>query len=811
MDASRPPFDDRYGRRDEASRPPPGAEYNPERTGLRPGPYDDRFRIERERAEMEQREMERRERAYSGNEMGRHSMHPQDMREPPRTQVPYGRPADPRDGREPWARPGSDPSFRAPMDHQRAHPDYPPTSAPYAHHSPVYQPAPADRYGPPGPQHAQLPPGSHPQPYESPERARMGLPHSQAPQGPRLRPGEKSPPPPSIVYNHAQGPAPTDAQRLRQGEDTGPLNHQRNLLMVQENRKGRVSPLPQAVQGVQPQQPGPAAEPGIKSEFGRMFSGIGSGVGTMGLSSPIASGASGPFTNASLAKRDEVDSSAADSAPDGNGNGNGSGKAQKGRRRKLKDEGADDDNSERLTPGAKAKRVKGQQHHHQYVQPGGHGFGAFDDVLFTGLTGTNSHHHAHGQHHHHHHHAHDGGAAQGSAPFKNLKGGTPVPPSSDKNGPGPYHHHHHHHHGGRVGQGQTPKPVQEAPPVMPPKPSTKVNSSAVLQTVANQPRNHLGDFIYEVDVKASRLVPTTATTRGYTTTPKPLPWSVIEGKLNCTLTVKVPRVHLATSAMEEITSRGYLWGTDVYSDDSDVVAACIHSGWIKGEWPEDLDITMADIDVETDKRRKGKNGGNEALDPNSEGIIAKCPNVPMTVPPNRDLHVNIVILPKLVKYGGSTRFGITSREFGGEHGPRNVRHDGLSFQVLNVRWVANGAKPQARLRGKARRERMRKAMQEVKGTFGNVNGEKTSRRTDEVVTEIPGNWFRKNTDGVQEPEQQKERQPSEGDKENHVDGGAAAQGDENKEDAPGKGDVAMEEATEQSVKANEGEEAERVA
>ena len=45
-------------------------------------------------------------------------------------------------------------------------------------------------------------------------------------------------------------------------------------------RGGRISPLPQAVQGVQGQIRGPASEPGIKNEFGKMFSGIGSGVGS---------------------------------------------------------------------------------------------------------------------------------------------------------------------------------------------------------------------------------------------------------------------------------------------------------------------------------------------------------------------------------------------------------------------------------------------------------------------------------------------------------------------------------------------------
>lgn len=82
----------------------------------------------------------------------------------------------------------------------------------------------------------------------------------------------------------------------RVGDDIS-LPHQqqtpRSLLAVQtENgrRGGRNSPLPQAVQGAQGQLSGPAGEPGIRSEFGRMFSGIGSGVG-----SALAS--TGPGTN----------------------------------------------------------------------------------------------------------------------------------------------------------------------------------------------------------------------------------------------------------------------------------------------------------------------------------------------------------------------------------------------------------------------------------------------------------------------------------------------------------------------------------
>jgi hypothetical protein len=187
--------------------------------------------------------------------------------------------------------------------------------------------------------------------------------HSQQP--PRSRPLDDVPPPLSSAPfpGGGGGGHPFDSARNRNIDDpSGPGVHQRNLLAIQEiNRKGRVSPLPQAVQGAQPQQPGPAAEPGIKSEFGRMFAGIGSGVGGVGgLSSPVTSAPMVQYINAALAKRDETENPAPEAGPEG------APKAQRGRRRKLNtEESRDDDSSGRITPvGRGAKRVRGHAHHH---------------------------------------------------------------------------------------------------------------------------------------------------------------------------------------------------------------------------------------------------------------------------------------------------------------------------------------------------------------------------------------------------------------------------------------------------------------
>ena len=64
-------------------------------------------------------------------------------------------------------------------------------------------------------------------------------------------------------------------------------------------RTGRASPLPQAVQGAQAQPMMSGKDPGIKSEFGRMFSGLGSGLGssTPSRGSPMPQNGHGSFSH----------------------------------------------------------------------------------------------------------------------------------------------------------------------------------------------------------------------------------------------------------------------------------------------------------------------------------------------------------------------------------------------------------------------------------------------------------------------------------------------------------------------------------
>lgn len=267
--------------------------------------------------------------------------------------------------------------------------------------------------------------------------------------------------------------------------------------------------------------------------------------------------------------------------------------------------------------------------------------------------------------------------------------------------------------------------------------------------MADRPRKHLGDVVYSVVLKPAKLE-STHSKFGYSTTPRPLPMDMIKDNENSSLTVKVPRVHLTPSSREEITARRAVWGTDVYTDDSDVVAACIHAGWIRGEWSGDVDVDLLDLQKPVSKSKQRILPAEQHLE-----VLDSVPaSGPIHVPADRDLHVTLLILPPLEKYASTTRYGIQSREFGGTYNGRKSTHDGLSFMILSVRWV-DGAAPQSRLRGKARRERIRKAMSEVNRSQVLDLGEK------EVLAKLAAREH-----AVAKGREAKQRN-GEGDKENH--------------------------------------------
>lgn len=232
-----------------------------------------------------------------------------------------------------------------------------------------------------------------------------------------------------------------------------------------------------------------------------------------------------------------------------------------------------------------------------------------------------------------------------------------------------------------------PTPVRE--------PRTVVNIEPVRSSVAHFPRHHLGSTLY-----APRIgTPTTKTPLesakfGYTSTPQPIPR--FEGKENCTFTIRVPRFRIDAARREEICGRRALWGTGIYTDDSDPVAAAIHSGFIRGSWGDDVDESILDLEI--------KDTYQHAPQPSKEEADSDRPRVPPVPPTDKDLHITLLILPKLDRYDSSVLFGIKSRTWDGSH-------DGMSFQVLRIDWVEEGAGRGEERGGEARRKRLRNLMQ----------------------------------------------------------------------------------------------------
>ncbi|RHZ82267.1 hypothetical protein Glove_110g81 [Diversispora epigaea] len=134
---------------------------------------------------------------------------------------------------------------------------------------------------------------------------------------------------------------------------------------------------------------------------------------------------------------------------------------------------------------------------------------------------------------------------------------------------------------------------------------------------------------------------------------------------NGILEVWVSSKHL-TWNNKKVRSR-FLWGTDIYTDDSDVVAVLIHTGYFIP-------------------------------------LISKW----SSNPPNHDLCVTIRVLPKLVQYTATVRNQYQSRPWGNHHG--------VSYKIEKICEMKNG-EAIGRSISKGRKERLRRFHQMRKRAF----------------------------------------------------------------------------------------------
>lgn len=232
-----------------------------------------------------------------------------------------------------------------------------------------------------------------------------------------------------------------------------------------------------------------------------------------------------------------------------------------------------------------------------------------------------------------------------------------------------------------------------------------VLSHEIRDGVKQFPRHHLGSQLYRPTLGLATSAFTLLNSKfGYHSRFKSMP--LFEGKANCTFTIRVPRYYLSRDQRELICLDRNLYGTDIYSDDSDPVAAAIHCGWIRGEWPEEVDVSL----FQTGSPIDGEHSHKDYLDARTgdseiTSIMTAPPqNGPIRPRPHHDLHITLLILPPLQRYASSVRHGLKSRSWGSNH-------DGMSFEILNLEWVDEGDNSRGEERtGAARRERVRAAM-----------------------------------------------------------------------------------------------------
>ncbi|CAI6339557.1 unnamed protein product [Periconia digitata] len=393
-------------------------------------------------------------------------------------------------------------------------------------------------------------------------------------------------------------------------------------------RTGRASPLPQAVQGAQGQPLSVGKDPHVKSEFGRMFSGLGGlGSSTPSRGSPMPQNAHDALPGTDLTEHLRLQRVS----------------SQNGRKpKRVKDEEASfdqDDVDGRGTPvgmrGTKRNKSTHPGHHH--------------------------HHHAH--HHHHHHHKPDEEMPPTYNPaFSGRQTNTP------SNGAGQSHHHHHYHSGPHHHH-HPPRPNQPSLPS--PKITAKVHDiQAVLDEAAKHPRRHLGSQLYEASTELPKPNSSVDDQFGYASKPKRLP-RFDSDPVNCTFTIRVPRFYLKPRQRQQIVLQRHLWGAQIFRDNSDPIAAAIHSGWIRGEWDDTVNVGLLD------PRITAPNAPSDA-----EDTLSKAPAAPVTPPADMDLQIDVLILPRVQEYAGTVEYGISSR--------KSTTHDGLSFMIHKMRWVEEG-------------------------------------------------------------------------------------------------------------------------
>ncbi|KAI8969136.1 histone deacetylation protein Rxt3-domain-containing protein [Mycotypha africana] len=205
------------------------------------------------------------------------------------------------------------------------------------------------------------------------------------------------------------------------------------------------------------------------------------------------------------------------------------------------------------------------------------------------------------------------------------------------------------------------QPQQRPPAQKDVKPTLKVNNDQVWKSIEGTKESFLGFYLYSPQF----LLPN------------------LERNVNGIIEIRVPAKYL-TYGNVKVKKRA-LWGTEIYTDDSDIVAMAIHSGKFEPQFIESTLDTEDPFVLAVSGKYKESCKAAKKLALRGKKYI----NRNNRLFPDFDLKVTVRVLPTLQHYASSVRHKIKSREW--------RKHDGMSLFVTKVEKIKRG---EAQLRGR---------------------------------------------------------------------------------------------------------------
>lgn len=207
------------------------------------------------------------------------------------------------------------------------------------------------------------------------------------------------------------------------------------------------------------------------------------------------------------------------------------------------------------------------------------------------------------------------------------------------------------------------------------KKQVSVDNKDVLEFASKFPRYHLGSLLYTPTPTADTYKELSISGWQFKSGrehPPLLP--ELRGYINSIITVRIPSQFITDIQNNPHYVNRAIWGTDVYTDDSDVLNILKHNGFLPHSQSELGELGELRKDEAQVQRSTPGNKDNAENIKQTVNNLAQFVNIV-----GGDIHVDLIILPPLASYRSLYRNGLNSREW-------TTPHDGMSIAVYGVRY-----------------------------------------------------------------------------------------------------------------------------